>query len=215
MNAIARFVALTLGIPLVAATAARAQDPRLERLPAEARASVSPVIDSARAIGLPTEPLVDRALEGASKNAPAPLIVQAVRRLAADMGRARDVLGRAAGQAELEAAVDALRAGAPPDVLVRLRDALGLRQLAVPLGVTADLTLLGVPADSAASLVIALARSVADSDLLALQRDVERSVALGAAPLAAASQLLGDAAPTGLEAGTARTPATPTTRRKP
>jgi hypothetical protein len=214
MNSLIRLAAQIVVFTLVAGTAARAQDARLDRLPAEARAAVSPVIDSARAIGLPAEPLVDRALEGASKNAPASLIVQAVRRLAADMSRARDVLGRTAGQAELEAAVDALRAGAPADVLVRLRDALGLRHLAVPLGVTADLTLLGVPADSAASLVIALARSVADSDLLALQRDVERSVALGAAPLAAATQLLGDAAPTGLEAAGGRGPTTPT-RRKP
>lgn len=199
-----------------------AQDVRLERLAPDARALVTSLVDSARAAGLPAEPLVDRALEGASKRAPTPLIGAAVRRLAADLGRAREVLGSAATSTELIAAADALRAGAPPNVILRLREALGTRGLAVPLGVTADLTARGVPADTAATLVIALAESVADATLLALQRDVERDIALGASPLAAAAGRLGaDAlsAPgyegirtTGADAGGTRP--TPT-RRKP
>ncbi|MBI3983370.1 MAG: hypothetical protein HY337_10690 [Gemmatimonadetes bacterium] len=217
MNSMTRMGGLALTLISVLGRSAPAQDARLDRLAPDARAPVASLIDSARAAGLPAEPLVDRALEGASKGAAAPLIVAAVRRLSADLGRARDILGRAAGQAELAAAADALRAGAPPDVLVRLREALGVRRLAVPLGVTADLALLGVPADSAATIVITLARSLGDDDLLALQRDVERDVALGAAPLAAAGGML-DASPTGIDvtgAGTTRgTPSAPV-RRKP
>lgn len=178
---------------LLGASVAQAQDARLDRLAPEARALVVTIIDSVRAAGLPTEPLVNRALEGASKGAPAPLIAAAVRRLAGDLARSREALGPASGGAELAAAADALRAGASPDVLRRLRDALGVRRLAVPLGVTADLTARGVPADTAATLVITLARSVEDAQLLALQREVERDIALGAPPLAAASGRLGAA----------------------
>ncbi|MEJ7810624.1 MAG: hypothetical protein WKG32_09480, partial [Gemmatimonadaceae bacterium] len=47
-----------------------ASDARLDaRLDPRTRASVAAVLDSARAAGLPTEPLVDKALEGASKRA--------------------------------------------------------------------------------------------------------------------------------------------------
>jgi len=185
-------LALTPALPRSGA----AQDARLERLTPEARVLVTTVIDSARAVGLPTEPLVDRALEGASKRAPDALIAAAIRRLAGDLGRARAALGPGTPQPELVAAADALRAGASPEVLVRLREALGDRHLAVPLGVTADLTARGVPADTAAGIVIALARSVSDGQLLALQRNVERDIALGAAPLAAAGGLLSAGADT-------------------
>src|SRR5438067_914173 len=79
------------------------QDPRLTRLPPEAQAPVGARVDSARAAGLPAEPLVQRALEGATKQAPGDLIVAAVQRLAADLGRARDALGSTASPAELSA----------------------------------------------------------------------------------------------------------------
>jgi hypothetical protein len=61
--------------------------------------------------------------------------------------------------------------------------------------------------------VITLARSVADAELLALQREVERDIALGAAPLAAAAGRLAttDAATTTAGTGTPSPPA----RRKP
>lgn len=218
MKTIAQSAGLVLALAAALPRPGVAQDPRLERLTPDARALVAPIIDSAGAAGLPAEPLVNRALEGASKGAAAPLIVTAVRRLAADLGRSRAVLGTAAGPAELTAAADALRAGASPEVLQRLRDALGSRRLAVPLGVTADLTSRGVPADTAATLVITLARSVEDAQLLALQREVERDIALGAPPLAAAAGRLGaEALGATADAPNAAGPGTPTTpvRRKP
>jgi hypothetical protein len=213
-----RTVALALPLSLLASVAS-AQDVRLDRLAPEARAPVAGLIDSARAAGLPAEPLVNRALEGASKGAPAPLILQAVRRLATELGHARDALGPAAGTVELAAAADALRAGASADVLRRLRDALGIRRLAVPLGVTADLASRGVPADTAATLVITLARSVEDAQLLALERDVERDIALGAPPLAAAAGRLATTDAYTSNTGAPRTqggpPNPPPVRRKP
>src|SRR2546428_9607276 len=101
---------------LLAAPPAAAQqvDPRLERLDAAARPVVAALIDSARAASLPTEPLVQRALEGATKGAPEDVIVAAVRRLAVDLGRAREALGSTASPAELNAGAAALRAGASP-----------------------------------------------------------------------------------------------------
>src|SRR5205807_1637966 len=91
---------------LLAATAV-AQDPRLGRLDATARPLVAGVIDSARAAGLPTEPLVQRALEGATKGAPGTLIASAVQRLAADLRRAveRDIALGAAPTAATAAAM--------------------------------------------------------------------------------------------------------------
>jgi len=168
---------------LLAATAV-AQDPRLGRLDATARPLVAGVIDSARAAGLPTEPLVQRALEGATKGAPGTLIASAVQRLAADLGRARAVLGAGATPPELEAGAAALRAGAGPAVLAQLRRS-RRQTITVPLAVLADLVASGVPVDSAAAAVLALAASTRDADLIDLRRAVERDIALGAAPTAA------------------------------
>ena len=159
-------------------------DPRLARLDTAARSLVAVAIDSARAAGLPTEPLVQRALEGATKDAPGTLIVRAVQRLAADLGRARAALGASATSPELEAGAAALRAGAGPAVLAQLRRS-RRQTITVPLAVLTDLVASGVPVDSAAAAVLALAASARDADLIDFRRAVERDIALGAAPTAA------------------------------
>ena len=160
------------------------QDPRLGRLDAGARSLVAVVIDSARAADLPTEPLVQRALEGATKGAPGSLIVSAVQRLAADLGRARAALGAGATPPELEAGAAALRAGAGTPVLAQLRRS-RRQTITVPLAVLTDLVASGVPVDSAAAAVLALAAGTRDADLIDFRRAVERDIALGAAPTAA------------------------------
>jgi hypothetical protein len=163
-----------------------AQDPRLERLDSQTRSLVASVVDSASAVGLPSEPLIQRALEGATKGAPGPRIVTAVRRLAADLGTARTALSTRATTPELEAGAAALRAGAGPDVLTRLRDA-RRPPLTMALAVLADLVTSGVPVDSASSVVLALAPNARDADLVEFRRAVERDISLGAPPGAAAS----------------------------
>jgi len=177
-----------LAAVLVATAAAQdsqdSKDPRLARLDPAARSLVVVVIDSARAAGLPTEPLVQRALEGATKGAPGTLIGNAVRRLAADLGRARAALGAGATPPELEAGAAALRAGAGPAVLAQLRRS-RRQTITVPLAVLTDLVASGVPVDSAAAAVLALAASSGDADLIEFRRAVERDIALGAAPTAA------------------------------
>ncbi|OLD73691.1 MAG: hypothetical protein AUF61_00980 [Chloroflexi bacterium 13_1_20CM_66_33] len=176
--------------PLVAATlvaaaaAAQQRDSRLERLDSTTRPIVAALVDSARAAALPTEPLVQRALEGATKRATGDRIVAAVRRLALDLDRARDALGSTASPPELTAAAAALRAGAPPAILTALRR-VRRESLTVPLAVLTDLVATGVPVDSAAAAVLSLAAKARDTDLVEFRRTVERDIALGAPPASA------------------------------
>ena len=177
-------------LPLLAATlvaggaAAQQTDPRLERVDAATRPTVAALVDSARAALLPTEPLIQRALEGATKRASGDLIVAAVRRLAVDLGHARDALGSTASPAELTAGAAALHAGASPTILAQLRQT-RREPLTMPLAVLADLVASGVPVDSAAAAVLALAARARDADLVEFRRAVERDIALGAPPAAA------------------------------
>ena len=209
-------IALVLAVPV----AAHAQVERLSgRLPEATRAQVAAVVDSARAEGLPPDPLVNRALEGAAKGAEGARIVAAVRSLADRLREARTALGASATEPELVAGAAALRAGATPAFLARLRRESPAEPLVVPLAVMADLVARGVPADTAAGSVLALVRSgVRDADLVAFRRDVERDVALGAAGGAAAAARVGDLAAVGVpvlnnpSTGTTPTPPTP---RKP
>src|SRR6266699_2550388 len=78
----------------------------------------------------------------------------------------------------------ALRAGAGPAVLAQLRRS-RRQTITVPLAVLTDLVASGVPVDSAAAAVLALAASARDADLIDFRRAVERDIALGAAPTAA------------------------------
>ncbi len=167
-------------------TPAVAQDPRLERLDPVTRPAVTALIDSASAAALPTESLLQRALEGATKRASGDRIVAAVRRLAADLGQARQALGSAAPAAELTAGAAALRAGAQPNTLSALRRT-RRQSLTVPLAVLADLVASGVPVDSAAAAVLTLAARTPDGDLVEFRRAVERDIALGAPPVSAAT----------------------------
>ena len=171
---------------LLLVTQVAAQDPRLDRLDPDTRSAVVAVLDSARDVGLPVEPMIQRALEGATKGASGARIVAAVRRLAVDLGTARGALGTNAAAPELEAAVAALRAGATPEVLAHLRD-VRRPPLTMALSVLADLVASGVPADSAAAAVLALAPKARDADLVEFRRAVERDIALGAPPGAATS----------------------------
>lgn len=175
-----------IAIALLMVVQVAVPDPRLERLDATTRTSVVALVDSARALDLPAEPLIQRALEGVTKRADGARIVAAVRRLIGDLATARGSLGTTATPPELEAGVAALRAGASPAVLAQLRD-LRRPPRTMALAVLADLVASGVPADSAAAAVLALAPSARDADLVEFRRAVERDIALGAPPAAAAS----------------------------
>ena len=61
----------------------------------------------------------------------------------------------------------------------------------VPLAVLTDLVASGVPVDSAAHAVVALASRTRDADLIEFRRAVERDIALGAPPAAATAAAAG------------------------
>jgi hypothetical protein len=164
-------VALFLGIPAAAA----AQDARLtDRLDTATAASVQQVVDSARRAGLPTEPLVQKALEGGTLGASGERIVVAVEALHGQLGRARNALGGSASDAELTAAAGALRAGLAPAALRRLQSLRSDRPLVVPIAVLTDLVAEGVPAEQATRSVLDLARAGRpDDEFVALRRQAQ------------------------------------------
>ena len=181
----------TLLLALVAAAAPRlaAQDPRLdERADPHLRAAIAAQLDSARQASLPTAPLVDKVLEGITKQADSARIVGAVRKLRSELGQARQALGARTSEQELVVGAEALRAGITPDALQRVRDARPTGSLVVPLSVLADLVSRGVPADTAASAVLAFARQKAsDDDLERLRRNVEHDILAGVTPAVSAA----------------------------
>ena len=183
-----RILALAAAL-IVAAADAHAQSPTLRsRLDAATFQSVSTLLDSARAEGIPTQPLESKALEGVSKGADGARIVAALRRLAGELRVAREHLGAASTVAELDAGASAIHSGVNPRELARLRAARPRQPLTVPLGMLADLVARGVPADTASSAALALAQSsMRDEDFVAFRRNVERDIALGAPPATATS----------------------------
>jgi len=189
------FVIATVIALLAAASPTSAQEPRLEgRVPESIRAEIDALLDSAAAIGLPTEPIVDRALEGASKGAGANLILAAVRRLTGELSDAREALGSASSEAEIVAGASAIRAGATSGDLEQLRMLRANKSLTIAAAVLADLVAVGVPADTAAAAVITLAVGAEDVEYIAFRRNVERDIALGASPVSALGVRLTNAA---------------------
>ena len=165
---------------------AEGQEPRLAgRLPEATKVEVDRILAAARALGLPTEPLVDRALEGAAKGAPPALILAAVGRLRDELKTARTAFGPAASVGEITAAASAIRAGARAEDLVQLRRLRSGQELTVAAAVLADLVTAGVPADTATGAVLALAGGVDDADYLSFRRNVQQDIALGASPATA------------------------------
>lgn len=158
------------------------------RLDSATAVQVEAIADTARAAGLPAEPLIDKALEGVSKHASAPRIVDAVRGLARRLAVARAALGPDASDADLLAGAGALYEGVSSDDLTRLRGARAGQSVALPLVVLADLIERGVPAGTAIGIVLDVARSGAGDDTFAaMRRDVEHDIRAGAPPAIAAS----------------------------
>jgi hypothetical protein len=167
-----------------------AQDARSARLDGkldgETQAVVLRALDSARTRGLPVEPLVDKALEGATKRAAGPRIQAAVEMLMQRLETARDALAPNPGPRDIAAGADALAYGATREALVTMRAIRPNESIAVPLGVLTQLVASGVPVARATRVVADLLRRGArDEQLIALNNDVRTFVAAGASPQAA------------------------------
>lgn len=173
---------LVVGLCLPLTLRAQARDSRLDRLAPELRDSVAVVMDSAQQAGIPTSPLIQKALEGTAKKASAASIMRAVRAFADALRVSRAALGTQSSPDELTAAAVALRMGARPADLTNLRAARSVRSLVVPLAVLSDLVARGVPADTATQVVLALAVLADDEDYVAFRRGVDRDIDLGVSP---------------------------------
>lgn len=141
-------------------------DQRLaSRFPASVAVRFGAVIDAADREGLPTEPLVLRALEGGAKGVPADRIQTALSRLVASLRRAMTTLGPETPETDLTTAATALQTGLEPSRLLELRTLRGERSLTVPVGAYLDLVAQGAVAERAWLRVMELARrNAADRD---------------------------------------------------
>lgn len=176
-------------IALIAAPAA-AQTPvrvRLEgRVPPAIVAAVDSIVADAAARDLPTEPLVQKALEGGAKGVAPERILAAVglvhTRLAA-AGAAIDRAGATRSAAAIEAGAFALTAGlSAEDVSALVRGAAD--EPTQVLRVAATLSALGVPAAETVALVTSTV--AAGADVTALPQTVQATMSRGATPAQAA-----------------------------
>ena len=166
-----------------------AQDPRLSnRLDAPTRKALSALVDSARAQGIPVEPLMEKVYQGLAMGADGSRIVVAVRSLTLEMGNAHRVLGSVATTDELKAAASAVHAGVPAVELGKMKKQSGLRRsLTLPFTVLADIVSRGVPVQAATNAIRSLVGAGAkDKDISDFQRNVSVDIEKGAQPAAAA-----------------------------
>ena len=161
-----------------------ATDSRLAaRLDPETAAQVGELVEQARERGLPSEALVARALEGATRQALGPRIVTAVRNLLGALERAQEAMGNESTPAELVAGAAALSAGVAPDTLASLRRTRRPGSLVVPLVVLADLVSRRVPVETASATVLAATRAgVRDPELMKLRQRIGQDIRGGASP---------------------------------
>lgn len=176
----------------VLTTDAAAQASKMEQvrqaLPADAVDRIVQVVDRVGDTGVPSEPLLDKALEGAAKGVPPDRIVATVTAYAGRLEQAARVLQTPnPDRHELVAAADALRKGVPSEAV---RD-VGRRSgptAAAALVVLADLVEAGVPADQAMSVVDqALRQGRRGESLFSLSSVVRRLLRQGTSPHVAAT----------------------------
>lgn len=138
------------------------------------------LLDSATAEGIPTGPLINRALEGAARRVPGARILQVVRAHAVALVQAREALGPGTPVMELDAGATALRAGVDSRSLVAIRGTRAAGAAMIPIVVLTDIVQRGIPAVTARDAVTTIARQPASDDLLkGLQLTVARNAVRG------------------------------------
>jgi hypothetical protein len=192
--------AMALLLGTAALTRADAQDPRIgTRLDAPTKAAILAIVDSARAQGIPVEPLLEKVYEGIGKGADGPRIIAAVRSLTLEMASAHKALGTVASADEIKAAASAVHAGVPAVELGKMKQQGGLRRsLTLPFTVLADIVSRGVPVQAAANAIRSLVGAGArDADINTFQRNVKVDIEQGAPPAAAVETRAKGATPSG------------------
>jgi hypothetical protein len=171
-------------VALAAASVSAQSPPPPDRLAPSTRAALERLLDSARASGLPTAPLTDKAAEGVLKGADDDRILRAVQSVLHDYTEARSAIGATASPALLGAAAGALHAGLTTADVRRLARASGTRvddaSLESALVTIVDLVARRVSAGSAANAAqTLLAHRAGDREFAALRAGVEQDVLAG------------------------------------
>ena len=184
MNRIATVTATSFAAFAVAGFTLAASDDRIEqRVDARIRADVASIADSLEREGIPQEPLVDYALEGTQKGGSPQVILTGVRKWARDLRRSRQLLGPNAKEDEVSAGAQAIRAGVDERHLTRIRESRKEQRFASALSTTAYIIRKGVPADTAATVLINVAlASASDAEIKTLQDEIERDISGGTPP---------------------------------
>jgi hypothetical protein len=150
------------------------------------RVAVEREIAQAAAKGLPTQPLIAKAMEGVTKQAEAGAITAAVSSLAKRLEQARVLLAPSASAAEIASGAEALRVGVPAPMLKKIRAAWPNRSVVMPLDVLTELHARGIPANHALEKITGLmARGATPAHIAGLGSSVQTDVAAGLAPDAA------------------------------
>jgi hypothetical protein len=144
------------------------------------------IVDSARARGLPTEPIVAKISLGTLRHIPSERIIVAAQSLAARLEDARVALAPKPTATDIAAGGDALSvAGVTKAALQAVRSTSPNRPVAVPISVLAQLVASGVPAKRATEIVTELIKRGASNDqLMALGNNVNSDVGRGARAIA-------------------------------
>lgn len=146
-----------LGMPLTA----QSVQSRLEgRIPSDAVPVVDSLVQVALHEGLPSEPLVQKALEGGAKQVPSTRIVAAVQASLGQLRDAHELLVRAGDQppirvGEVTTVAWALRRKVPPSTVEHVVAELPHPPRAAAIHAIADLVAHGFDPDSSAGLIIA------------------------------------------------------------
>ena len=138
------------------------------------------LLDDAAAKGLPTAPLINRALEGAARRVGGARILSVVRAHAVALADAKLALGEGSTVAELDAGATALRAGIDAKTLAMVRSTRPAGSAVTALVVITDVVKRGVPTSTAREAVTTIARIPRSDDaLLGLQSTVAKSAQRG------------------------------------
>lgn len=165
------------------------------RVPAAVVAAARALADTAAARGLPVDPLIDKAIEGAAKGVAPERVVTALRMVFDQLGGAAAAI-HAAGDATpddgtIEAGAFAMSAGLSGEQISSLvRASTPPYTPAATLRVAGTLAALGVPTDETTDLIrITIRNGGATANLLSLPSQVQVQMARGQTPAQAAAGL--------------------------
>lgn len=138
------------------------------------------ILDSAVERGLPSQPLIMLALEGAARKVHGTKILAVVRAHVAALETSRELLGAESTIDELNEGANALRSGIDGKVLVAVRATRPAGTAVMPLLVLTDIVKRGVPLATARDAVTSIARMPrSDEALMGLRETVAKNSVRG------------------------------------